>query len=89
MSLPDHLTAPSEGGGLEALAVSAAGVGQISASLAALRASVTTIASREDQVRFGLAWREDRRATLVDAFLATAQGEHCRVAARSPRLVRV
>jgi hypothetical protein len=88
--LLDHLTPPSEDGRLEALVGSAAGVGQIPAFPAALpRASITSITSREDRVSFGLPWREDRRTTLVDAFLAMAQGERGRVAARSPRLVRV
>jgi DNA-binding transcriptional LysR family regulator len=93
VNLPVHLNPSAEAGRLEApiaRVVSGPGIGLIPASLAAPpRASVTTIPTQEDQVTFGMAWREDRQTTLVDAFLATAQGEPGRVAAQSPRLARV
>jgi DNA-binding transcriptional LysR family regulator len=92
VSLPVHLKPSAEAGTLEALialVVCGPGIRLIPASLAARpRASVTTIATQNGQVTFGLAWREDRQTTLVEAFLANAQDDAGRVAAQSPRLVR-
>ena len=58
-------------------------------SLTAPRPGITTLPLLDEQTTLVLAWREERRSALVDAFLAATEREVTRLAGGSSTLASV